>query len=87
MVESRRCPAHYGILVSHAFDPKKHDKRDFHKDEHTGRGVARNQVEWFAKKVIDIAHELAIHSSDVGFLGCGNQRWIPHYSEAASAII
>lgn len=51
MVESRLCPAHYGILVSHSFDPKKHDKSDFHRDEHTGRAVARNQVEWFAKKV------------------------------------
>lgn len=52
MVESRRCPAHYGILVSHSFDPAKHNKRDWHKDEYTGKEVARNQVEWFAKKVI-----------------------------------
>lgn len=51
LVESRRCPAHYGILVSHSWDPDKHDLADYHKDEHTGRAMAMNQVEWFAKKV------------------------------------
>ncbi|RPB07623.1 actin-like ATPase domain-containing protein [Morchella conica CCBAS932] len=55
-VESRRCPAHYGILVSHAFDSNIHDPADFHKDEHTGKAVARNQVEWFARKGVEITN-------------------------------
>ena len=54
LVRSRKARYHYGILVTHVFDPKRHSLENKYYEHYEDVDKAKNQIHWHVRKDQDL---------------------------------